>query len=151
MASAPTSGECSAAGASEGISGCAPEIADSNIKEGNIMKRFTTTAIATAIAFAFGTAAIAAETAAAPAQSVNKKETPGEYVDDAVITSKVKAAVFQDSTLKATEINVETYKGIVQFTGFVKSRADINQAVRLAKRVKGVKSVKNDMVVKGKQ
>ena len=115
------------------------------------MKRFTISAIATAIALAFGTAATAAETAATPAASVNKKESPGEYVDDAVITSKIKAAILKDSTLKSAEINVETYKGIVQLSGFLKSRADINQAVRLAKKVKGVKSVKNDMIVKGKQ
>lgn len=117
------------------------------------MKRIKLTTIAAAIALAFGANAMAADAApqdaAKPAAS--KKESPGEYVDDAVITSKIKAAVFEDSTLKATEINVETYKGIVQLSGFVKSRADINQAVRLAKRVKGVKSVKNDMVVKGKQ
>lgn len=115
------------------------------------MKRLTISAMTTAIALAFGTAAVAAETAAAPAASVNKKESAGEYVDDAVITSKIKAAILKDSTLKSAEINVETYKGIVQLSGFLKSRADINQAVRLAKKVKGVKSVKNDMIVKGKQ
>lgn len=115
------------------------------------MQRFTISALATAIALAFGTAAIAAENAPAPAESTNKKESVGEYVDDAVITSKIKAAIFKDSTLKATEINVETYKGIVQLSGFLKSRADINQAVRLAGNVKGVKSVKNAMMVKGTQ
>lgn len=115
------------------------------------MKRLTISAMATTIALAFGSAAIAAETAPAPAASADKKESAGEYVDDAVITSKIKAAIFKDSTLKATEINVETYKGIVQLSGFLKSRSDINQAVRLAQKVKGVKSVKNDMMVKGRQ
>lgn len=115
------------------------------------MKRFTISAIATAVVLAFGTAAIAAETAPASAAKTSKKESAGEYVDDAVITSKIKAAILKDSTLKSAEINVETYKGIVQLSGFLKSRADINQAVRLAKKVKGVKSVKNDMIVKGKQ
>lgn len=90
----------------------------------------------------------------APAKSTAtaaKKESTGEYVDDAVITSKVKAAVLGESSLKSAEINVETYKGIVQLTGFVRSRADINKAVEVAKGVKGVTSVKNDMIVKGQQ
>ena len=81
----------------------------------------------------------------------SKQETPGEYVDDAVITTKVKAAVFEEPSLKSAEINVETYKGIVQLTGFVRSRADINKAVAVANGVNGVKSVKNDMILKGTQ
>jgi hyperosmotically inducible protein len=81
----------------------------------------------------------------------SKSESTGEYVDDAVITSKVKAAVLGEASLKSAEINVETYKGIVQLTGFVRSRADINKAVEVAKGVKGVTSVKNDMIVKGQQ
>ena len=80
-----------------------------------------------------------------------KKESPGEYVDDAVITTKVKAAVFEEASLKSAEINVETYKGIVQLTGFVRSRTDINKAVEVARKIGGVKSVKNDMIVKGQQ
>ncbi len=80
-----------------------------------------------------------------------KKESPGEYVDDAVITTKVKAAVLEEPTLKSAEINVETHKGIVQLSGFVRSRADIDKAVKVAKGVKGVKSVKNDMILKGTQ
>ncbi len=83
--------------------------------------------------------------------STSKKESPGEYVDDAVITTKVKAAVLEEPSLKSPEINVETYKGTVQLTGFVRSRADINKAVEIAKGVKGVKSVKNDMILKGAQ
>lgn len=86
--------------------------------------------------------------AAAPA---GKQETAGEYFDDATITSKVKAAVLGEANLKSAEINVETYKGTVQLTGFVKSKADIDKAVQLAKGVKGVTSVKNDMIVKGQQ
>ena len=81
--------------------------------------------------------------------STSKKESPGEYVDDTVITAKVKAAVLEEPSLKSAEINVETFKGIVQLTGFVRSRADINKAVEVAKGVKGVKSVKNDMILKG--
>ena len=80
-----------------------------------------------------------------------KKESPQEYVDDAVITSKVKAAVLEEASLTSAEINVETYKGIVQLTGFVRSRTNINKAVEVARKVKGVVSVKNDMIVKGQQ
>ena len=83
--------------------------------------------------------------------SASKKESPGEYVDDAVITTKVKAAVLEEPSLKSAEINVETSKGMVQLSGFVRSRADINKAVEVAKGVKGVKSVKNDMILKGTQ
>ena len=83
--------------------------------------------------------------------AASAKESPGEYVDDAVITAKVKAAVLEDASLKSAEINVETSKGRVQLSGFVNSRADINRAVKVAKGVKGVKSVKNDMILKGTQ
>jgi osmotically-inducible protein OsmY len=87
-----------------------------------------------------------------PAKSAAaKKESPQAYVDDAVITTKVKAAVLEEASLKSAEINVETYKGIVQLTGFVRSRTDINKAVEVARKVKGVASVKNDMIVKGQQ
>lgn len=88
---------------------------------------------------------------ASKAAPVSKKETPAEYVDDSVITAKVKTAVFEDPSLKSAEINVETYKGIVQLSGFVRSRADINRAVEVARGVKGVASVKNVMIVKGQQ
>jgi osmotically-inducible protein OsmY len=88
------------------------------------------------------------EKSTAPA---SRKESPGEYVDDSVITTKVKAAVLEEPSLKSAEINVETSKGRVQLSGFVRSRADIDKAVEVAKSVKGVKSVKNDMVLKGTQ
>jgi c(7)-type cytochrome triheme protein len=83
--------------------------------------------------------------------AASKDGSPGEYIDDAVITAKVKAAVLEEPSLKSAEINVETSKGRVQLTGFVRSRADINKAVNVAKGVKGVKSVKNDMILKGTQ
>lgn len=73
----------------------------------------------------------------------------GEYIDDSVITTKVKAAILNEPTLKVAEINVETFKGVVQLSGFVNSQADINKAVSVARGVKGVSSVKNDMRVKG--
>lgn len=80
--------------------------------------------------------------------STAKKEGTGEYVDDTVITTKVKAAIFNEPTLKSTEINVETFKGVVQLSGFVSSNADIDKAVSLTRNVKGVVSVKNDMRLK---
>lgn len=75
-------------------------------------------------------------------------EGTGEYVDDWVITTKVKSAVFSDPELKLLEINVETFKGRVQLSGFVHSQADINRAMALARSVNGVTSVANDMHVK---
>ena len=80
--------------------------------------------------------------------STATKEGTGEYVDDSVITAKVKAAIFNDSTLKVNEINVETFKGVVQLSGFVRSQADIDKALQVAGTVAGVKSVKNDMRIK---
>ncbi len=80
--------------------------------------------------------------------STSKQEGTGEYVDDAVLTTKVKAAIFNEPTLKSTEINVETFKGVVQLSGFVSSQADINKAVDVARGVKGVVSVNNGMQVK---
>ena len=76
------------------------------------------------------------------------KEGTGEYVDDTVITTKVKAAIFNEPSLKSFEINVETFKGSVQLSGFVKFQADMNRAVEVTRSVKGVKSVKNDMRLK---
>ena len=76
------------------------------------------------------------------------KEGTGEYFDDTVITTKVKAAIFDEPSLKSAEINVETFKGVVQLTGFVSSRASIDKAVAVARSVKGVTSVRNDMRLK---
>lgn len=77
--------------------------------------------------------------------STSKQEGTGEYMDDSVITTKVKAAIFNEPTLKSAEINVETFKGVVQLSGFVNSQADINKAADIARSIKGVTSVKNDM------
>ena len=74
-----------------------------------------------------------------------KQESVGEYIDDTAITTGVKAAILNEPTLKVSEINVETYKGVVQLSGFVESNADMAKAVELARGVKGVTSVKNDM------
>lgn len=78
-----------------------------------------------------------------------KHESTGEYVEDSVITTKVKAAVLGEPTLKSSEINVETFKGVVQLSGFVNSESDTKTAIHVASNVNGVKSVKNDMRVKG--
>jgi osmotically-inducible protein OsmY len=80
--------------------------------------------------------------------STAKQEGTGEYVDDSVITTKVKAAVFNEPMLKSAEINVETFKGVVQLSGFVSSASAANKAVEVARTVGGVKSVKNDMRIK---
>jgi hyperosmotically inducible protein len=80
--------------------------------------------------------------------STAKTEGTGEYVDDTVITTKVKAAIFNEPTLKSAEINVESFKGVVQLSGFVSSQAAETKAVEVARTVPGVKSVKNDMRLK---
>ena len=80
--------------------------------------------------------------------STSKSEGTGEYVDDTVITAKVKTAIFEEPTLKSAEINVETFKGVVQLSGFVKSSDSVSKATMVARNVAGVKSVKNDMLVK---
>lgn len=80
--------------------------------------------------------------------STAKEKSTGEYFDDAVITTKVKAAFVEDDDLKATEIQVETFKGVVQLSGFVANSSHVNKAAKVARQVKGVQSVKNDIRVK---
>jgi osmotically-inducible protein OsmY len=80
--------------------------------------------------------------------STPQKEGTGQYFDDTVITAKVKAAIFDDATTKVMEINVETFKGVVQLSGFVSSQAAANRAVELARGISGVKGVTNDMRLK---
>jgi len=75
-------------------------------------------------------------------------EGTGEYVDDAVITAKVKAAIINEPSLKVLEINVQTFKGVVQLSGFVTDPADVNKATEIARTVGGVREVKNDIRVK---
>jgi len=87
-------------------------------------------------------------TALAGCASSQKQESTGQYVDDTAITTKVKAAILNEPTLKSAEINVETFKGRVQLSGFVSSRANIDRAVVIAQGVSGVTSVANDMRVK---
>lgn len=101
-----------------------------------IVQRFTTILVTAA---ALGLAACA---------PTAHREGTGEYIDDAVITSKVKAAFAADPAVKATEVNVETYKGTVQLSGFVESRESAQKAVQLAREVKGVREVRNNTVLK---
>jgi osmotically-inducible protein OsmY len=75
-------------------------------------------------------------------------EATGQYVDDSVITTKVKSAILGEPGLKVAEINVETFKGVVQLSGFVSTRDDINSAMKVARNVDGVKSVTNNMQIK---
>lgn len=102
----------------------------------NVLRKWVTIAGALLIASALGCASTA------------KQEGTGEYVDDTVITGKVKAAIFEEPTLKSAEINVETFKGVVQLSGFVSSATAENKAVQVARGVAGVKSVKDDMRLK---
>ena len=80
--------------------------------------------------------------------STSKQESTGEYVDDSVITTKVKALLAADDFLKSFQIGVETYKGTVQLSGFVNSQKAVDKAIEITRSVKGVKSVKNDLIVK---
>ena len=102
----------------------------------NIINRATSLLAIVAMAGALGCA------------STSKSEGTGEYIDDSVITTKVKSAIFEQPNLKSAEINVETFKGVVQLSGFVSSRDSANTAVMVARNVKGVTSVKDDMRVK---
>ena len=80
--------------------------------------------------------------------STSKQESTGEYVDDSVITTKVKSLLAADDFLKSFEISIETYNGTVQLSGFVDSQKAIDKAGEIARGVKGVKSVKNNLNVK---
>lgn len=92
--------------------------------------------------------AAAALTAVSGCASTSTQESTGQYMDDTAITTKVKAAIFNDASLKSAEINVETFKGVVQLSGFVNSATDIQHAVKLVQSISGVRSVRNDMRLK---
>lgn len=76
------------------------------------------------------------------------KESTGEYIDDSVITTKVKAEIFNDPMLKVFQINVETFKGVVQLSGFVDSEQASARASEVARSVNGVTAVKNSLIIK---
>jgi osmotically-inducible protein OsmY len=80
--------------------------------------------------------------------STSTQESTGEYIDDSVITTKVKSLLANDDFLKSFQISVETYKGIVQLSGFVSSQLAVDKAGDIARSVKGVTAVKNDLIVK---
>lgn len=80
--------------------------------------------------------------------STPKRESTGQYVDDSVITTKVKAAIFKEATLKTLQINVKTYQQVVQLSGFVDSAQSVSKAGEVARGVEGVLKVENDLVVK---
>jgi osmotically-inducible protein OsmY len=80
--------------------------------------------------------------------ATQKHESTGQYVDDTVITTKVKTAIFNEETLKMLQINVKSYQGVVQLSGFVDSAKSVSKAGEVARRIEGVKEVKNDLVVK---
>lgn len=73
------------------------------------------------------------------------RESTGQYIDDAVITAKVKAAILDRPTLKLLEIKVDTFKGVVTLSGIVRSQSTIDEAADVARRIAGVKSVRNTM------
>ncbi|WLQ16712.1 BON domain-containing protein [Hahella aquimaris] len=99
-------------------------------------KRFTIYLLAMSLAFWVG------------CSTTSSQESTGEYIDDSVLTAKVIMAVFNEPSLKTSEINVETYKGVVQLSGFVNSQADIDKAVKITGNVDGVKSVSAAMKLK---
>ena len=80
--------------------------------------------------------------------STRKQESTGQYVDDSVITAKVKTLLAEDDFLKSFQISVETNKGIVRLSGSVKSQKAVDKAGHIARGVQGVKSVKNNLMVK---
>ena len=101
-----------------------------------MLKRFSAAFIATAMLFTIGCA------------STSTQESTGQYIDDTTLTTKVKAAIFEDASLKVFQINVETYKAVVQLSGFVNSSAEIAKAGSVARAVSGVASVRNDIRLK---
>jgi osmotically-inducible protein OsmY len=80
--------------------------------------------------------------------STRTHESAGEYVDDSVITTKVKSLLAQDDFLKSFQIGVETYQGTVQLSGFVNNQKAVDKAVEIVRSVKGIKSIKNNLIVK---
>lgn len=81
-------------------------------------------------------------------KTAQQKKEVGRLVDDSTITAKVKAGIVKEEGLKGLHVSVETYKGIVQLSGFVDSSAQVSKAGAIAKAVEGVKSVKNSLIVK---
>ena len=87
-------------------------------------------------------------TSLASCAMITGRETVGEYVDDTTITTKVKAAMFDDPAVRGMEISVETMQNVVQLSGFVDSAQTRDRAGELARHVSGVREVRNDLVVR---
>lgn len=92
--------------------------------------------------------AVAFSALLAACAGTSKQESTGEYIDDTVVTSRVKSVLLNDPAVSGLAINVETYKGTVQLAGFVKTVTERNRAVQLARDVKGVRQVKNDILIR---
>jgi len=107
------------------------------------MKKLNTVIMTTALLATFGSGLLLTGCAATPT-----KESTGEVVDDSWITTKVKAAFVDDPTVSALSIKVDTFKGVVQLSGFANSSNEISRAAEIARGIKGVKSVKNDIRLK---
>lgn len=80
--------------------------------------------------------------------SSERRQSVGSYIDDATITTRVKAALAEDKQVRVTQVNVETYQGVVQLSGFVDTESDVRRAAEVARHIGGVKSVNNDIRVK---
>jgi osmotically-inducible protein OsmY len=80
--------------------------------------------------------------------STRTSESTGEYIDDSVITTKVKSLLAGDDFLKSFQIGVETFQGTVQLSGFVNSQKAVDKAAEITGSVKGVRSIKNNLIVK---
>jgi len=104
-----------------------------------IYKRLSMLCLTFMLAFVFGCAA------------TSTSEGTGGYIDDSAITAKVKSGLLGEPNLNSNDIQVETFKGVVQLSGFVTSPAQINTAVGITRKVKGVSDVRSNMVVKGQQ
>jgi osmotically-inducible protein OsmY len=101
------------------------------------------------LAAGLAAAALAGLGACASSEDSANSRSAGEFTDDAALTAKVKSAIATDAGAKtAAAVNVETYRGVVQLTGFVDSDDQVNRAVSAAKKVQGVRSVKNDIRLK---
>ena len=101
-----------------------------------LSKRFAAFFLALAVLFLAGCA------------DTPQQPSTGQIIDDTVLTTKVKAAIFQEPMLKSLEISVTTYKGIVQLSGFVSSSSISLKAAEVARGIEGVKGVKNSLIVK---
>jgi osmotically-inducible protein OsmY len=122
------------------------QTASSTNSNGVIMNNSKLRTIALAAFIGIGSTVILSACGSTPT-----RESTGQYVDDASITTKVKSDFVLDKTVDATNIKVETYKGTVQLSGFAKSQYEINRAVQIARNVTGVQSVKNDILLKSAQ